>query len=215
MYFCNTKAQLARHNTAQMAKAKLTVNFKEITDFLNHIHPISNETTAYLVQQCSYFHVKKGKFLRSPIDNTETLYFIVKGLVRGFIKEDGDDITTWLNEENNIVGSVRNLGLDVETEEYIQALEDSTLIGIEQSALDAMYDRYYEANIIGRKILERYYRDADERAFLCRLPSAEKRFRRFVATRSSLLGRVKLKYIASYLNMKLETLCRIKVKVES
>jgi hypothetical protein len=31
----------------------------------------------------------------------------------------------------------------------------------------------------------------------------------------SLLGRVKLKYVASYLNMKLETLCRIKAKIES
>ncbi|TDS13771.1 Crp/Fnr family transcriptional regulator [Sphingobacterium paludis] len=197
-----------------MAEAKSTINFREITDFLNHIHPISTEATKFLIQHCNYFHVKKGKFLRSPIDNTETLYFIVKGLVRGFIKEEGDEITTWLNEENNIVGSVRNLGLAIETEEYIQALEDTTLIGIQQTALNEMYDTYYEANIIGRKILERYYRDADERAFLCRLPSAEKRYRRFLVTRSSLLRRVKLKYIASYLNMKLETLCRIKVKVE-
>ncbi len=197
-----------------MAEPKPSVAFQEITEFLGNIHPISAEAGAHLITQCSYFQVKKGKFLRSPIDHSETIYFIVKGLVRGFIKEDGQEITTWLNDEGNMVGSVRNLGLRIETEEYIQALEDSTLIGISQRALDEMYERFVEANIIGRKILERYYRDADERAFLCRLPSAEKRYRRFAATRPSLLGRVTLKYIASYLNMKVETLCRVKAKID-
>ncbi|MFD2966819.1 Crp/Fnr family transcriptional regulator [Sphingobacterium bambusae] len=197
-----------------MAEPKPSLAFQEITEFLSNIHPISVEAGAHLIAQCSYFQVKKGKFLRSPIDHSETIYFIVKGLIRGFIKEDGQEITTWLNDEGNMVGSVRNLGLRIETEEYIQALEDSTLIGISQQALDEMYERFVEANIIGRKLLERYYRDADERAFLCRLPSAEKRYRRFAATRPSLLGRVTLKYIASYLNMKVETLCRVKAKME-
>ncbi|GHE39679.1 Crp/Fnr family transcriptional regulator [Sphingobacterium griseoflavum] len=195
--------------------AEPTLDFKEITEFLGGIHPISTEAGRHLIAHCSYVQVKKGKFLRSPIDHTETVYFIVKGLIRGFIKEEGQEITTWLNAEGNMVGTVRNLGLDIETQEYIQALEDSKLIGISQQALQEMYELFYEANIIGRKLLERYYRDADERAFLCRLPSAEKRYRRFAATRGNLLGRVTLKYMASYLNMKVETLCRVKAKIEA
>src|SRR5690606_23861473 len=98
-------------------------------------------------------------------------------------------------------------------EELLQALEDSLLIEIERRAIDELYERFPETNIIGRKILECYYRDAEERAFLARLPSADRRYKRFVLTRPELLGRVPMKFIASYLSMTLETLCRIRAKM--
>ncbi|WDF68367.1 Crp/Fnr family transcriptional regulator [Sphingobacterium oryzagri] len=186
---------------------------KEIVDFFRSIHPISDEALTFLLTHILPVSVKKGKFLRSPIDNTEMIYFVVKGLVRGFIKVDGQDITTWINAEGNMVGSIQNLGVDVETEEYIQALEDATLIAITRESLDEMYATFPEANIIGRKILERYYREADERSFLSRLPSAEKRYKRFAETRGTILSRVTLKYLASYLSMKVETLSRIRSKI--
>src|SRR5690606_34165918 len=131
----------------------------------------------------------------------ERLYFIVKGGVRGFIKVEGQEITNWTNGENNIVGNIQHLGLDNDTEEYLQVIEDSLLIVITRQSIDEMYARFPEANTIGRKILERYYRDADERAFLSRLPSAEKRYKRFLLKRPELVGRIPMKYIASYLGM--------------
>ena len=187
---------------------------KEIVYFFDQIHPVSPDAAQFLLKNTAYVFIKKGKFLRSPIDQSDVVYFIVQGLIRGFIKDEGVEITTWINEEQNIVGSIRNLGLDYETDEYLQALEDTLLIEISRASLEKLYDNFYEANIIGRKILERYYRDAEERAYLCRLPSAEKRYRRFALTRPSLLGRVSLKYLASYLGMKHETLCRVRAKYQ-
>lgn len=191
-----------------------TSGCKEIVHFFDLVHPVSPDAGKFLLNNTSYISIKKGKFLRSPIDDTQVLYFIVKGLIRGFIKDEGKEITTWINEESNIVGSIRSLGLDDDTGEYLQALEDALLIKISRESLDHLYDNFYEANIIGRKILENYYRDAEERAYLCRLPTAEKRYRRFATTRPSLIGRVSLKYLASYLGMKEETLCRVRAKYQ-
>jgi len=188
---------------------------KEMLHFFHKIFPIPRLAMIYVLENTRYEKVKKGKFIRSPLDSTEIIYFIVKGLMRGFIREDGEEITTWISEENNIVGSIRNLGLDVQTEEYIQALEDTLLIAISRSCLDELYDRFPEVNVIGRKVLEVYYRDAEERAYLGRLPSAEKRYRRLALTRRTLFGRVGLKYLASYLGMKKETLCRIRKKIKN
>ncbi len=186
----------------------------EILYFFNKIHTVSPAAADYLLANTRYISIRKGKFLRSPIDQEDVVYFIVKGLIRGFIKDEGKDITTWINEESNIVGSIRNMGLDEETDEYLQALEDSMVIEISRASLDHLYDKFYEANIIGRKILEIYYRDAEERAYLCRLPTAEKRYKRFTNTRPALIGRVSLKYLASYLGMKEETLCRVRAKYQ-
>jgi len=184
----------------------------ELIACFHAIHPVSAEAAAFIRQKSTYLTVKKGRFIRNALDKEEKLYFIVKGCVRCFIKDEGREITTWINGENNIVGSIRNLGLDKEAEEYLQVIEDSILIEITRRSIDEIYERFHEANIIGRKILERYYRDAEERAFLSRLPSAEKRYRRLVLTRPELIGRIPMKYIASYLGMKLETLCRIRTK---
>lgn len=186
----------------------------EILHYFNKIHAVSPGGADYLLKNTRYVTIRKGKFLRSPIDQVEVVYFIVKGLIRGFIKDEGRDITTWINEENNIVGSIRNMALDGAINEYLQALEDTTVIEISRTALDYLYDKFYEANVIGRKILEVYYRDAEERAYLCRLPTAEKRYARFVNTRQTLVGRVSLRCLASYLGMKEETLCRIRGKYQ-
>jgi|SRR5690606_1752993 len=182
--------------------------------FLHAIYPISQEAALYLKGKMVSFTVKKGKFVQSPNDREEYLFFIVKGVARGFIRMDGQDITTWLNAENTLIGSIRNMGLSLNTEEYIQALEDMELLGIRKADLEEMYTRFYEANIIGRKILEVYYRDAEDRAFLCRLPSAEKRYLRYLQSRPAMAKRVGLKYLASYLGMKLETLCRLRAKIK-
>lgn len=189
-----------------------TTDCKEIVHFFNKVHPVSPHAVDFLLENTRYVSIKKGKFLRSSADQTDVVFFIVKGLIRGFIKDDGLEITTWINEENNMVGSIRNLGLDYETDEYLQALEDSIVIEISRASLDHLYNHFYEANIIGRKILEMYYKDAEERAYLCRLPTVAKRYQRFVLTRPELVGRVSLRYLASYLGMKEETLCRVRAK---
>ncbi|MBE8719425.1 Crp/Fnr family transcriptional regulator [Sphingobacterium pedocola] len=192
--------------------AKYPNGGKEMIYFFEKIYPISQPAMEFVMANTSYVNVKKGKYIREPTDGEEMVYFVVSGLLRGFLKTDDVEITTWINEEYNMIGSIRSMGLDVETGEYIQALEDTLLIAFKRSCLDELYDRFSETNIIGRKVLEVYYRDAEERAYLCRLPSAEKRYRRLAETRNTLFGRVALRHLASYLGMKKETLCRIRAK---
>jgi hypothetical protein len=73
-----------------------------------------------------------------------------------------------------------------------------------------LYERFETANYVGRKMTEIYYQGASERAFICRIPTTKKRYERFLNTYAHLLERVPLKYIASFLGMRLETLSRIR-----
>lgn len=181
-----------------------------ISIFFDQIHPLSKEAFDFVDNGTFPVSVTRGKFLMKPGNTDDQYYLILKGVMRAFIKEEGKEITTWINEENEIVGSIRSLGRNAPCEEYIQAIEDTELIGIPYSLVQSLYDQFPEANIIGRKILEESYRDAEERAFISRIPSAEKKYKRFIATRPQLVNRVSLKYIASYLGMTLETLSRVR-----
>ncbi|GAA3950895.1 Crp/Fnr family transcriptional regulator [Pedobacter ginsengiterrae] len=188
-------------------------NFSPLISIFKQFHPLNREIERLINEQTFPVSFKKNKFLVSPVDRNNYLFLIVKGVVRSYIKDDKTEITTWMAKENEVVGTIRNLWLEGGSEEYLQAIEDVDLIAIPHTLSDYLYDNFPEANIVGRKMMELYYRTAEERAYLCRISSAEKRYKRFLISFPGLVNRVSLKYIASFLAIRLETLSRIRAKL--
>ncbi len=181
-----------------------------VSVFLNSIYPISSEATSLLDKGTFPLVLNKGKFLVKPNQEEKFLYLVLKGVVRAYIKEDGKEITTWIDEENEIIGSARSLGLPSPPSEYLQAIEHCSLVAIPYELVEYLYANFIETNVIGRLLLEDNYRGAEERAYICRIPSAEKRYKRLIEMRPGLVNRIPLKYIASYLGMTNETISRIR-----
>jgi CRP-like cAMP-binding protein len=183
-----------------------------LAEFVNYVHPISEEATRYINQNSYPQQVDRGSYLLKAGEICNHLYFIRKGAIRGYIKDGTKEVTTWITAENEMVSSIRGLSLKEASLENIQAIEHCDLIVATYDSLHYMYEQFIEVNIVGRKLLERYYRDAEERAFISRIPNAAKRYRHFLETKSNLSNRIPLKYIASYLGMTIETLSRIRSK---
>lgn len=188
-------------------------NFSPLVSIFKKFHPLNDEIEKRINQHTFPISYKKNKYLVSPVDRNKFLFLIVKGVVRGFIKDGSNEITTWIAKENEVVGTIRNLWVDGDSEEYLQALEDVDLIAIPHVLSEYLYENFPEANIVGRKMMEQYYRSAEERAYLCRISSAEKRYKRFLVSFPDLINRVSLKHIASFLAIRLETLSRIRAKI--
>ena len=183
-----------------------------VVAYLKQIAPISPEVIHEIDANTFPLFIEKKKLLLKPGSSADNFYFIVKGVIHGFIREDGKQITTWINEENEIVGSIRTLGTNNLCQEYLQPLEDCELIVIPVAFTEFLFNTFPETNIIGRRLWEYNYRGAEERAYISRIPSAEKKYLHFLKTQFNLLNRISLKYIASYLGMTHETLCRIRTK---
>ncbi|MGM9479549.1 Crp/Fnr family transcriptional regulator [Pedobacter sp. GSP4] len=188
-------------------------NFSPLVSIFKKFHPLNDEIEKRINQHTFPISYKKNKYLVSPVDRNKFLFLIVKGVVRGFIKDGNSEITTWIAKENEVVGTIMNLWIDGDSEEYLQALEDVDLIAIPHVLSEYLYENFAEANIVGRKMMEQYYRSAEERAYLCRISSAEKRYKRFLVSFPDLINRVSLKHIASFLAIRLETLSRIRAKI--
>jgi CRP-like cAMP-binding protein len=154
--------------------------------------------------------IENRKFLLKPGVVADHFYFIVKGVIQGYIKDEGKLITTWINEENEIVGSIRTLGTNEPCREYLQALEDCEVVAIPVAFTEKAFDKYPETNIIARRLWEHNYRGAEDRAYIGRISSADKKYKYFLEKQPNLISRISLKYIASYLGMTLETLSRVR-----
>jgi CRP-like cAMP-binding protein len=183
------------------------------TGFVKNIYPISTAVEEFMNQKTFSGSISKGEFLVAAGGMCTHIYLIRKGILRSYVKEGTKEITTWISSEQELVTCITCFGLQQPARENIQALEDCELSALSLEDLQYLYDHFPEANIVGRKILEKYYRDAEERAFIARLMEATSKYKHFIATKSDLLNRVPLKFIASYLGMTLETLSRIRSKL--
>ncbi len=190
-------------------------SFSSLTmaELVNNIHPISAEVRQYINRTTTEYRLKKGEILIAPGTMCTRLYLIRQGAVRAYVKEGGQEITIWVCAEGELVTSIRGFFSRLPVTETVEVIEDSVLITAEYDDMQRMYDRYPETNIAVRKILERYYQDAEERAIIARMPRAESKYAYFVAHKGYLLNRIPLKYIASYLGMTLETLSRIRSRI--
>lgn len=183
-------------------------------DFVRSVYPMSREADRYFRGKIDFKKILRGKYLLKPGEDCHHFYFIHKGITRSFRKDEGKEITTWINHESEIITSIRCLAFRDKSIEYIQALEDCELYVLNYKDMDKMYELFPEMNTFARLILQAYYVDSEERAYISKLPGANKKYKFFVDNYPGLINRVPLKYIASFLGITNETLSRLRGRRE-
>ncbi len=176
-------------------------------------HELSPEIEAVINEHTFPVSFAKNKHVASPLKRNKYIYFILEGAVHGYIKTGSNKITTWIAAENELAGTIRNLWEDFSTDEYVETIENVLAIAVPNTMTNYLYENFLIANYVGRKMTELYIQGASERAFIARLPTAQKRYERFLVTYPHLMNRIPLKYIASFIGMRLETLSRLRSKV--
>jgi CRP-like cAMP-binding protein len=180
---------------------------------LDYFYPLSEGMKDYFRKHSFACSFRKGKLLLKAGQVCEHIYFIRKGAVRGFIKEGTKDITTWITAENEVVSSISALDMKTPALENMQAIENCELLALTYDNFQELYVKFPEFNIVARKVLQKYYQDAEGRAFIVRLTNAENKYQLFITRYGHLANRIPLKYIASFLGITLETLSRVRKKL--
>ena len=200
------------HNRIQTSK-NISPDISSVIDTLNYFYPLSEGIKDYFRKHSYSCSFRKGKLLLKAGEICEHIYFIKKGAVRGFIKEGTRDITTWITAENEVVSSISSLDAREPAQENMQAIENCELLALTYADFQDLYVKFPEFNIVARKLLQKYYKDAEGRAFIARVTSAEKKYQLFLIRYGHLGNRIPLKYIASFLGITLETLSRVRKKL--
>ena len=195
------------------SKESISPDVSQVIITLEYFHPLSAGIKDYLKKHSFNCSFRKGKLLLKTGQVCEEIYFIKKGAVRGFIKEGTKDITTWISVEGEVVSSISSLDKKKPAIENMQAIENCELLALTWSDFQDLYIKFPEFNIVARKLLQKYYQDAEGRAFIARLTNAENKYRLFLTSYGHLANRIPLKYIASFLGITLETLSRVRKKL--
>ncbi len=171
---------------------------------------VSPELEKELLVTTNKIEVDKNCHLLSINERSDSLYFIEKGLVRGYYYDNGKEITNWFAQEMEFATCFYAFVANKPSFESIQALEDCTLIEISQKTLHHLYLSFPETERIGRIITENYYIKLEERVLNLQFKTAKERYQKLADKKQSLLQRASLGQIATYLGITQETLSRIR-----
>jgi len=181
-------------------------------NYINSIHPINEEVTGALGNCFEIIEAPKKQQLLKDGETCQYLYLVLNGVMRMYYIKDDEEVSSLFIEEKYFFTAQsfysRSAGY-----EYIETIEPSVLARIHYDHLQRLFKTYHELNFIARVITENYLVKSQERLYLLRKQTAEERYLYFTEHYATLLQRVPLKYIASYLGLTIETLSRIRNKI--
>lgn len=140
------------------------------------------------------------------------LFFIDEGLARAFYFKDGQDITAHFAMENSTITAIDSFIQRKRTRYNIELLEDSIVTSFSHQDLHQLLEMNPQYEKFVRMYLEQIYIELAERVEDLLFHTAKERYDKLMEKEPSLLLRVSLKHIASYLGITQETLSRIRSK---
>ncbi len=182
---------------------------KHLSSFISISKPLEKEINTISKK----ISLQKGEIIINIDERCEQLFFVEKGLLRGYYFDEDKEITNWFSQEEEFATCFYSFIANKPSFEIIQALEDCELIQLNYTSLQDLYNKFPETERIGRMITESYYIKLEERILNLQFKTAKERYQKLSSTKPSLLQRASLGQIASYLGITQETLSRIRSEI--
>lgn len=185
---------------------------EKLIEKLNSLSPMGEELIAKVKSLVKIMKYQAGDYILKEGDVCNKACLIVKGLTRSFYINEEKDITSRFMEEGNIVTSWPSYYIQQPGNEFIEAIEDTTVACLDYISVQKLYAEFQEFNTIGRRQVEYAFFLSEQRTQMLRKHTAQEKYEFFITNHPTLLQRVPLKHIATYLGMTEETLSRVRKK---
>lgn len=155
--------------------------------------------------------LKKKQYLLRQGDVCRFHTFVCSGCLRSYrIDESGKEHIFNFSPANHWVSDRVSLINGTPSEEFIDAVEDSTIIQLTVGSFKTLLRDLPNFNRLNTKIITNNYSRNRDRIYMMIRDQAEERYRQFIRTYPQLHYRLPVFMIASYLGITRETLTRIR-----
>lgn len=138
-------------------------------------------------------------------------YFIVSGHMRNFhLDSNGNEVTTDMNNDPRFFNSYTHFMNRTVSNENIECITDCELLKVNREDVDVLYQKGISIKDYTMMILQFFLEEEKKRMKEMAILTAEQRYENFVRRCPNINQNVPLKYIASYLGIRPESLSRIR-----
>ena len=185
----------------------------QFIDYISGIYKISDELKERLANDIEIVEIPKRTLILKEGQRSDHVSFVFSGLLRAYYIKNNEEVCSRFMHENHICLSVISFYTRKPGYEFIETLEPTTIARLHNDKLQKIYNDHVEFNYVGRIWTEHYCSMTEQRLLMLRGQSAEEKYQFFMEQFPSLINRLPLKYIASYLGMNIETISRIRKKI--
>ena len=143
------------------------------------------------------------------------IYFINTGCIRYYYLVDGEEKTAQFFFENGWFTDYESFLAGTPAENFVDALEETELLCLERNNLWKLYEQVPKFEKFGRLMAENSYLGIRHRTKSLTTLSAEQRYLDLMKERPKIFERIPQHYIASYLNIKPQSLSRIRKELSN
>ncbi|WP_326983643.1 Crp/Fnr family transcriptional regulator [Chryseobacterium sp. MYb264] len=186
----------------------------DINEILDSIYKLPESSKENLQQYITEVSFPKSFGLMEADKVIPYIYFIKKGMVRAYASREGNDITFWFGHEGETVVSMKSYVEDKPGYENIELLEDCELYKLETQTLRKLFNEDIHIANWGRKFAERELVKTEELIISRQFKTSLERYKDLMRDKPSLLRRVQLGHIASYLGITQVSLSRIRAEIK-
>ena len=183
---------------------------KEFIEHFKQLTKVSDDLEQELISKSIPIKVKKGDFLHQATSVCKKTYWIQKGLLRTYYLKDGKEITDVFASEGEWITSVQSFMKNEPDQYYLQAIENSEVYALSNNDLMFLFENFHEMERFGRISVSMNYIKLSEKLESYQFSSAKDKYVHFCKVYNSILNRLPLGMVASYIGITQETLSRIR-----
>ena len=155
----------------------------------------------------------KGDYLLKSDNVCNKSYWVESGIIRKFYHNQDREITTEFYFKDDLAISFDSYVLQKPSREYIQALTDTVVNITDYTSFHRLKIKNHQLQELDYLLTEYYALWLEEKVFELHTQNATQRYETLLKKSPHIVQQVQLTQIASYLNISLETLSRIRAKI--
>lgn len=195
---------------AAMDDQKIEQQLNQARSLLSAYLPMEDEHWEVFKQGFRIRKYRKGDFILKEGQTENYLSILLSGITRHYVLVRGEEISFDFSFQHEFNCSYSSFIQQSASMFCIQALDDCVLASLHYDFLQKLYEQFPISNKFGRTAVEQYYLWRERRELSLLTESAKDRYIHLLEKYPVYLERVPLKYLASYLNIKPESLSRIR-----
>jgi len=140
--------------------------------------------------------------------------FVYSGLLKSYyIDQHGKKVTISFINENSYASDYPSFIQQKPSKYYIEVLEPSVIVNLSYSAIQKAYKNYKNFENYGRLIAEQILLKKQERIESFLFENAEERYIQFIEKNPTIITRISISDLSSYLGIERQSLTRIRKKL--
>lgn len=180
-------------------------------DLLQVCGQINQEAHHAFLKKSSNIQLKEGELLLSQGQQQNVLYFINDGIVRHFYQaSDQKEWTSQLNMEGDLVLSVESFIFNKPSDKFIETYTPVSLTKIDKGDFQGLLIRFSELNDVFNRLIQSKLLVDEQRLYHSYTLNVCEQYKKFIQTYPTLVSRVQVQHLASYLGMNADTLSRVR-----